>query len=117
MGVLQQGSRGLWDTYIRQEDGSRMDLDFCEGMSNQAQCCGMSSSEPLAGDNTLIKTEGPLPSTVQQSLHQFTTKLNQRPSEIENKCVVYERAFRKAAKENAFDDHKIDLSIRGKDIH
>ena len=82
--VIREGVRGVSETWIRQEDGSRMDLSECARLSTQGTCCGMSTAEVAKSTNSSTK----FASYVDQ------TGFNSVYAQAPNKYDLYEAAFR-----------------------
>ncbi len=101
--VIKEGVRGLTETWIRQEDGSRMDLKACPAVESQGKCCGMASlSDILTPSVEGISTvSGDVNTVLPVVKKEFESKYETKP----DKCQIYENEFRSAMKGNSFDAH------------
>lgn len=88
--VLNEGQRGLAETWIRQQDGSRFDPEKCDAslIADQSQCCGMSFGNSSSTNAAM---------DVSKDLErQFKGK--------EDKCSLYEAAFRAKMAEGSISE-------------
>lgn len=104
--VIQEGVRGLAQTWVRNEDGSRDDQANCKKTGSQTICCGASTppafpssrgaqSDALPIESTDHNTSSKFVKTPVEDLLLFQKQFDavyevQKP----NKCQLYEAAFR-----------------------
>ncbi len=94
IGVLKEGQRGLAQSWIRQDDGSRMDQAACSKFSKQPSCCGTSTVGVTSNEYASYDIDA------------LSMQLNRAPHQLENKCAIYEAAYRKRLAEGVVaDDH------------
>jgi hypothetical protein len=87
-----------------------MDLKTCDAIKSQSQCCGMSTSDGVVTEKAK-KNMGDevLSNLMSEIVVPFKKDFESRFEAKEDKCTLYEKAFRAAMKFNTFDPHaKVD---------
>ena len=102
--VLQEGERGVSQTWIRNEDGSRDDQANCKKTGSQSICCGASAppafpstadSVPVLESDRVSSADTKLSKTPVEDLAAFQRQFDATYSvQKPNKCQLYEAAFR-----------------------
>lgn len=93
--VLQEGVRGVAQTWIRNEDGSRDDQANCKKTGSQSICCGASTPVTYPTESVVDSAVYQFVKTPVDDLSAFQRQFDaaynvQKP----NKCQLYEAAFR-----------------------
>jgi hypothetical protein len=99
--LLKEGTRGLAEAWIRQEDGSKMVLSDCARIGSQSTCCGASATEILPNQKNTSVVDVPVSDLV--SFQKGFDKLYRE--EKPNKCAIYEAAFRASIVPTAVADN------------
>ena len=99
MVTVREGVRGVAETWVRQEDGSRMDLTQCARLSSQGRCCGTADAVADSAANSTASTAVVGLSKI--GLVDFQNGFNAAFAQTPNKCELYEATFRQGLRADA----------------